>query len=84
MSSAVSIFVHAIRKRLKKCLMQKVAHFGSPGWIPMIQIPFSSSCVALQYETGTRFLHLAVLEFKNQYNHVVFLSFSFFSPGYFC
>ena len=33
----------------------KVVHFGSPGWIPMIQAPFNSSCVALQYKTGTKF-----------------------------
>ena len=44
----------------KKCLAQKVVRFGSPGWIPMIQVPFNSSCVALQYETGTKFFHRAV------------------------
>ena len=31
MSSAVNVF---IRKRSRKCLAQKVARFGSPGWIP--------------------------------------------------
>ena len=55
MSSAASAFVHATRKR-----SQKVVRFGSPGWIPMIQAPFNSSCVALQYETGTKFFHRAV------------------------
>ena len=44
----------------KKCLAQKVARFGSLGWIPMIQVPFNSSCVALQYKTGTKFFHRAV------------------------
>ena len=34
----------------RKCLAQKVVRFGSPGWIPMIRAPFSSSCVALQYD----------------------------------
>ena len=37
MSSAVNIFVHAIRKHSKKCLEQKVVRFGSPEWIPMFQ-----------------------------------------------
>ena len=45
MSSAVNVFVHAIRKRLQKCFMQEVGHFGSLGPIPMIQSPFNSSCV---------------------------------------
>ena len=62
MGSAVNVFVHAIRKRSKKCLAQKVVRFGSPGWIPMIQAPFCSSCVALQYEPGTKFFHRAVPE----------------------
>ena len=44
----------------KKCLAQKVGHLGSLGWIPMIQVPFNSSCVALQCETGTKFFHRAV------------------------
>ena len=43
MSSAASASVHATSKRLA----QKVGHLGSPGWIPMIQAPFNSSCVAL-------------------------------------
>ena len=62
MSSAAIAFVHAVCKRSQKCLAQKVARFGSLGWIPMIQVPFNSSCVALQYETGTTFFYLAVLE----------------------
>ena len=40
----------------------KVVRFGSLGWISMIQVPFNSSCVALQYETGTKFFHLVVPE----------------------
>ena len=28
----------------------------------MIQVPFNSFCVALQYETGTKFFHLAIPE----------------------
>ena len=55
MSSMVNVFMHAIRNRSKKHLAQKVARFGSPGWIPMIQLPFYISCVALQYEIGTKF-----------------------------
>ena len=62
MSSVANSFMHAIRKRSKKCLAQKVVRFGSPGWIPMIQAPFNSSCVALQYETGTKIFHRAVPE----------------------
>ena len=45
MSSAVNVFVHAIRKRMQKCFTQEVGHFGSLGPIPMIQPPFNSSCV---------------------------------------
>ena len=41
----------------KKCLAQKVVRFGSPGWIPMIQAPFNSSYVALQYKTTTTYHH---------------------------
>ena len=62
MSSAVNVFVHAIRKRLKKCLAQKVGHLGSLGPIPMIQTPLDSSRVALQYQPGTKFFHRAVPE----------------------
>lgn len=36
MSSAVGIFVHAIHKRSKKYLAQKVVHFGLFEPIPMI------------------------------------------------
>ena len=57
MSSAVNVFVHAIRKRPKKCLAQKVGHLGLLHPIPMIQAPLDSSCVALQYEPGTKFFH---------------------------
>ena len=60
MSSAVNIFVHAIH--LKKCLAQKVGNLGSLGLIPMIQLPFNSTCVALQYEPGTKFFYQAVPE----------------------
>ena len=45
MSSTASASVHAICKRSQKCLAQKVGHLGSLGWIPMIQVPFNSSCV---------------------------------------
>ena len=44
MKSALNGFVHAISKRSKRCLVYKVVHFGSPGWIPMIQLSFCSSC----------------------------------------
>ena len=54
MSSAVNGFVHAICKCSQKCLTQKVTRFGSLGPIPMIQPPFNSACVALQYEPGTK------------------------------
>ena len=62
MSSAVNVFVHAIHKRPQKCLAQKVGNFGSLRPVPMIQQPFCSSCVALQYEPGTKFFHRAVPE----------------------
>ena len=57
MSSAATAFMHATLKR-----SQKVARFGSLGWIPMIQASFNSSCTALQYKTGTKFFHRAVPE----------------------
>ena len=47
MSSVAIAFVHAVGKRSQKCLAQKVVCFGSLGWIPMIQVPFNSACVAL-------------------------------------
>ena len=47
MSSAAIASVHAVCKHSQKCLVQKVVHFDSLGWIPMIQVPFNSSCVAL-------------------------------------
>ena len=62
MSSTASASVHAICKRSQKCLAQKVGHLGSLGWIPMIQVPINSPCVALQYETGTKFFHRAIPE----------------------
>ena len=58
MSSAASAFVHATRKRSQKVPRAKSG--GSPGWIPMIQAPFNSSCVALQYKTRTKFFYEAV------------------------
>ena len=73
MSSVVNGFVHAIRKRLKKCLAQKVGHLGSLHPIPMIQTPFNSSRVALHYEPGTKFFHRVVPEIhgiQNQENSV--------------
>ena len=60
MSSAATAFVHATLKRSQKVPRVKVARFGSLGWIPMIQVPFCSSCIALQYKTGTKFFHRAV------------------------
>ena len=62
MSSTVNVFVHAIRKRSKKCLAPKVGHLGSLGPIPIIQPLFCSSCVALQYEPGMNFFHRVVPE----------------------
>ena len=62
MRTAVNIFVHAICKRSKKCLTQKVVRFGSPIWIPMFQPPLDSSRVSLQYETGTKFFHQVLIE----------------------
>ena len=62
MSTAVNIFVHAIHKH---SLVQEVAYFGFPGWIPMIRLSFCSSCVALQCETGTKFSCWAVPETHN-------------------
>ena len=35
MSSAAIVFMHAVCKRSKKCLAQKVVRFGSLGWIPI-------------------------------------------------
>ena len=45
MSSVVNVFVHAICKPSKSSSHKKLACFGSPGWIPIIQPPFNSlSC----------------------------------------
>ena len=46
----------------KKCLAQKVRHLGLLRPIPMIQPPFCSYCVALQYEPGMKFFHQVVPE----------------------
>ena len=59
---SVNSFVHAIRKCLIKYPAQKVGHLGLLYPIPMIQQPFNNSCVALQYEPGTKFFHQAVPE----------------------
>ena len=81
MSSAVNIFVHAVSKRSKSA-SHKVSNLGSLGLIPMIQPPFNSTCVAWQYEPGTKFFHSVLPELhghkkkknqKFQYNRMVFL-----------
>ena len=63
MSSAASAFVHATRKRSQKVPRAKSGTFWFP-WMDshdsMIQVPFNSSCVVLQYKTGTKFFHRAV------------------------
>ena len=56
MSFAVNAFVHAICKCSRMTLVQKVVHFPLR-LIPMIQLPLDSTCVALQYEPGTKFFH---------------------------
>ena len=62
MSSAATAFVHATLMCSQKVPRAKSGtfRFGSLGWIPMIQVPFYSSGVALQYKTGTKFFHRAV------------------------
>lgn len=45
-----------------KCLVQNVGHPGVLHLISMIQVPFCSSCVALQYEPWTKCFHWAVPE----------------------
>ena len=78
MSSMVNGFVHAVRKRSQKVPCTK---WDINGLIPMNQPQFCSSCVALQYETGTKFFHQAVPELcnikirKTQHNRVVFVYF---------
>ena len=69
-SSVVNIFVHAICKHSKKYFVQKVAHFGSLGPIPVIQPPFNSSCVALQYEPGIKFFHRMIISLLTLSMHV--------------
>ena len=70
MSSAATAFMHATLKR-----SQKVARFGSPGWIPMIQASFNCSCTALQYKTGTKFFHRAVPKLHAVTNSIKFCYF---------
>ena len=55
MSSVAIASVHAVYKHSQKCLVQKVVRFGFLGWIPMVQVLFNSSCVALQYEMEMKF-----------------------------
>ena len=62
MSSAASASVQATPKCSQKAPRAKSGAFRFLGWIPMIQIPFNSSCVALQHETGMKFFHRAVRE----------------------
>ena len=74
-SSAATAFVHDTLKCSQKCLAQKVARFGSLRWIPMIQVPFNSSCTALQYETGMKFLHRVVPKLHAAKNSIKFCYF---------
>ena len=62
----------------KKCLAQKVARFGSLGWIPMIQVPFNSSCLYCStiYETGMKFFHRAVPKLHAVKNSIKFIYFT--------
>ena len=62
MSSVMCAFVLVVRKRSQKVPRVKSGALGSLGPIPMIQPPFCSSCIALQYEPGTKFFHRAVPE----------------------
>ena len=58
MSSAATSFVHATLKSSQKVPRAKSGTF----WFPKIDSHDSStSCVALQYKTGTKFFHRAVL-----------------------
>ena len=81
MSSVVTAFVHATRKSSQKVPHAKVVRSGSPGWIPMTQAPFSSSCIAVQYDTERCFSterfqsYTASKIRKFQYNHVIFFCF---------
>jgi hypothetical protein len=68
MSSAASTFVHATRQHSQEVPRAKVVRFGSPGWIPMIQAPFNSSCAALECGTGTKFVYRAVPELHTAKN----------------
>ena len=69
MNFTVNVFVHAIHKRPKKCFVQKVGHLGLLHPIPMIQAPLDSSCIALQYEPGTKFFYQAVPEIHASKNY---------------
>ena len=61
MSSAVNVLICACYPQaLEK--VPRVDNVGSLEPIPMIQQPFNSSCVALQYEPGTKFFYSAVPE----------------------
>ena len=62
MSSRSKRFCACYLQVLKKVPCVKMACFGSPVWIPMIQPPFCSTYVALQYETGMKLFHRAVTE----------------------
>ena len=62
MSSAVNVFCAYYLEELTKVPRAKVGNFGSLQLIRMIQPPFYSTCVALQYEPGTKFFHRAVPE----------------------
>ena len=62
MSSAATASVHATRKHSQKVPSTKSGTFWFPWVDPMTQVSFHSSCVALQYETGTKFFHRAVAE----------------------
>ena len=59
MSSAVFGFVRAVCKRLQKVPRENSGIFRP---ILMIQLPFYSPCVALQYEPGTKFFCRAIPE----------------------
>ena len=67
MNSVEFGFVHAIYKALVESFAQKVACFGSLGWISMIQAPtFCRSFIALHRSTGVKmkFLYRTVRELQ--------------------
>ena len=57
MCSMAIASLHATRKHSQKVPHAKVVRFGSLGQTPMIQVPFNSSHVALQYKTGMKYFH---------------------------